>query len=153
MTRIARGRATPPRGPATRRYTGCVPACSAGGGPMNAAGISSWPTRFPSVRPDDLRPCAVVARSEHGVAVRAAVSGMTWRTSQCSTIRPATMSIPAYSSSPARSGGSADHMVTVGKTPLELDPLPGVVLRHPDEVIDERLLAYLPSATSGLCWM
>src|SRR3954467_7190239 len=70
MTRIARGRATPPRGPATRRYTGCVPACSAGGGPMNAAGLRSWPTRFPSVRPDDLRPCAVVARSEHGVVAR-----------------------------------------------------------------------------------
>ena len=28
--RIARGRGTLPRGPATRRYTGCVPACSAG---------------------------------------------------------------------------------------------------------------------------
>ena len=34
-----------------------------------------------------------------------------------------------------------DHMVTVGKRPLELDPLPGVVLGHPDEVVDERLLA------------
>jgi hypothetical protein len=34
-----------------------------------------------------------------------------------------------------------DHMVTVGKRPLELDPLPGVVLRYPDEVVDERLLA------------
>jgi hypothetical protein len=43
-----------------------------------------------------------------------------------------------------------DHMVTVGKRPLELDPLPGVVLRCPDEVIDERLLACLPSATCGL---
>ena len=32
-------------------------------------------------------------------------------------------------------------MVTVGKRPLELDPLPGVVLRYPDEVVDERLLA------------
>ena len=34
-----------------------------------------------------------------------------------------------------------DHMVTVGKRPLELDPLPGVVLGHPDEVVDERLRA------------
>jgi hypothetical protein len=32
-------------------------------------------------------------------------------------------------------------MVTVGKRPLELGPLPGVVVRCPDEVVDERLLA------------
>ncbi len=34
-----------------------------------------------------------------------------------------------------------DHIVTVGKRPLELDPLPGVVVCYPDEVVDERLLA------------
>ena len=34
-----------------------------------------------------------------------------------------------------------DHVVALADHPLELDPLAGVLVSHPEEVVDERLLA------------
>ena len=71
------------------------------------------------------------------------VLGMTWSTSQRSTIRPTwpkrKMPSPRTPGLRARSGGRADHLITVGECPHERDPLPEVLL-HRDEVVDRRLL-------------
>jgi hypothetical protein len=80
-----------------------------------------------------------------------AVSGMTSRTSQCSTILPflvepgdADARVVVF---PRRLKTVQDRMFAIGAA-LKLKSLTGVLGGHPLDVLDER---HLPSATPGVC--